>query len=929
MATKETSSSTVEPSKTAQTVDDANTSTNNEASVILSYCTIVGKQPPIEGGSDPQFQNYFNMKLTEAQKNANSYLSVQQPLIITNITNIGNYYALNSSVPTSLPQGSTDAQWTAILEKYEAQSLTNRATASRTLKMLSYFKNEIISDGAMFKEMLNGLESGNYPSGIIKAISLIFSQNQNAVQATITMLNTWEVLTTELDHLIEDLQQAIQTTGEIRKILLMVVNKVLQTVQQDISFIEDQNGIATSTDAKNRQTVSEKIKTSSTILTAGATPEMLKSADTYSSDSSAADGIDKANKAQSTQAIIIENYANSVNEQPNVHFSGTPGLEKYETEINNGLKTAQEHANKYLNVIQPSIIYNITNIQNYYAIQNSITKTFKAGSTKEQWIQVLTALENKSKEYKTASDGVTSRITTLHTNLTTESNNFWTIVGDLNKAVNGDNGVLETTKGQLVVIQKQIDAVNASTLASGLEIAGRAIMMISGNVFPPWVIGDFLPLVAGGLGIVVAGTGGEVSAAITLKNLNSQKQKILNEKSNLKDEVKLATGIAVALESLSIQVGNAVKAASNMEKTWEILSNYLRSLINDLNKGTKTSKELETIFLKAADTIIKRVLQDIQQIKLQMTGVDRIVAKGTQTVGEAIVEAAKGNQGVSMQTTMLLKTSQCNATSGGILTQSVANLNAAADQIKTIVNIPSEAQVIKNDSLANISQLVTQIQSLQGTVSVFVNQATPQLNAIETQLKSNQPMDEIKTAVDVVCGEANTLNTSVIRVIASIQSTITIIEGNFNQLDAVQKDLTNQMTQLQGQLGDAQSRESAAEKKYWYLLALGPFGLVGLAAALALYLSIKNEVDGYQKEINGLNSQIAALNSMKVSTGQLSASFQTVITSVSGVKNSVSFLSNDILEIQTDLSLGDSRTVIEIAVTAALNEVNTLGIDAS
>lgn len=101
----------------------------------------------------------------------------------------------------------------------------------------------------------------------------------------------------------------------------------------------------------------------------------------------AAKGVNEANKLQSSQALIIQTYANSVNEQPAVDFSGDPSLKTYQDQINSGLTTAQNHANNYLNVIQPSIIENIANIANianignYYALNNAVANTLPEGST--------------------------------------------------------------------------------------------------------------------------------------------------------------------------------------------------------------------------------------------------------------------------------------------------------------------------------------------------------------------------------------------------------------------------------------------------------------------------------------------------------------------------------------------------------------------
>lgn len=265
----------------------------------------------------------------------------------------------------------------------------------------------------------------------------------------------------------------------------------------------------------------------------------------------------------------------------------------------------------------------------------------------------------------------------------------------------------------------------------------------------------------------------------------------------------------------------------------------------------------------------------------------------------------------------------------GVLSQAVANLQAAEQQIQSLTGLPASAAQIQASSAPVIASTVSQVQAMQAAVNEFVNQAIPQLNAIKEMAEKSQPVDQIKPAMDVVQQESNNLKTLVDNASAQIKQASNEVMGYFNQLAQVNSDLTGQITSLQGQLGDAQSEEAAAQKKYYYLLALGPFGLIGLSVALGLYLKWKSDVNDLQSQISALNSQIAVLNSMKLASQQLGTDFQGIVDKISGVQNTVEFVASDLLEIDSDLETGTSLPVITLKVTAAITEVTTLGIDAS
>ncbi|QUM86270.1 HBL/NHE enterotoxin family protein [Moritella sp. 28] len=360
-----------------------------------------------------------------------------------------------------------------------------------------------------------------------------------------------------------------------------------------------------------------------------------------SNPSVAASHIDKANKGQSAQSLIIQTYANSVNEQPSVDFSGNQNLALYEKQINDGLATAQGHAANYLNNIQPNIIKNIANIDNYYTLHNAVPTILPEGSTEEQWVELLTVLKVKAAEYQKDANGVKTSLEGLTKDLSHDSQSFSKTVGNLNTAVNGDNGVLASDQKQLDNIQGKIDGAIAGIAVSGLTIAGGVFMIVVGGVADFVTAGTTTPLVVGGIGMVTGGIGGEVAAAITLKNLNDEKARLLREESMLEAEVKLASGISSSYQSLVNQVNNAVTAATQMKNAWGSLASDLGSMISDLQLGIISTGIVREMMLTATNGIIKIVLKDIDTIKGQMAGVTIIVAKPGQTVGEAIVEAAE------------------------------------------------------------------------------------------------------------------------------------------------------------------------------------------------------------------------------------------------------------------------------------------------
>ncbi|MGF6851593.1 HBL/NHE enterotoxin family protein [Paraburkholderia sp. CI3] len=353
-----------------------------------------------------------------------------------------------------------------------------------------------------------------------------------------------------------------------------------------------------------------------------------------------ATAIGDANTQQMGAALTVQTYANSVLEQPQVDFSGIDGLSQYQTQINDGLTTAKGHAIYYLDTLQPSLIENMANIDNYYQLNKALPATLPAGSTVAEWAAALTAVQQESVKYQGAANQIVTNLQTLGANLTTDSADFTTTVTNMNSAVGGADGILATIKGELSKFQAEIDGAIAGIVLSGLAVVGGVFVICVGAIAEFVTAGASTSAVIGGVGIVLVGVLGEAGSAAGLVAANKAKASLLTEQADLKEEVKLATAISGGYTSLSTQVNGAITAASAMANAWESITSDLGDIIADLNNGISNADEIRTLYINAANGEIGTLLADIQTVKGQMAGVTVQSAAAQQTVSDLIAKVA-------------------------------------------------------------------------------------------------------------------------------------------------------------------------------------------------------------------------------------------------------------------------------------------------
>ena len=351
--------------------------------------------------------------------------------------------------------------------------------------------------------------------------------------------------------------------------------------------------------------------------------------------------INKKNKDLISQSLIIQAYAISAIEQPDVNFSGDKKLEPFQIEINTYLTKAKINANKYLNKIVPSMIVNINNISNYFALHNAIATQLPHDSKINIWIQSLKVLKDIAIGYQQKAEEIVTMLKTLSGQLTVDSAVYENTVGTLSNAVNEDKEELSIFDKRMKLITKNIDGTIAGEVSSGLALIGCAVLILLGKTILYYTGLSQTPLIVGSVGLLLAGTGGETISAITQVRLFQQKWKINSEESRVKAEVKLATGICNAFRIFSRRIDDAIKAADQMGNAWSFLRNDLDSTVKNIKEGIMSTTQVRSILLTAENGVIKAVIDDINIIKNQMTGVNVINKNLKNGLDKTILDTAK------------------------------------------------------------------------------------------------------------------------------------------------------------------------------------------------------------------------------------------------------------------------------------------------
>ena len=128
--------------------------------VLQAYCNSVLQQSNVDFSADSSLldlQQEINEGLATAKSHANNYLSTISPDILNSLSAFNNYCTIYSSVPTTLPAGSTIEQWVQTLEAIKEVSETNLRDSNVVVTSLQLLDTNLKTDSASFSQIVHNL----------------------------------------------------------------------------------------------------------------------------------------------------------------------------------------------------------------------------------------------------------------------------------------------------------------------------------------------------------------------------------------------------------------------------------------------------------------------------------------------------------------------------------------------------------------------------------------------------------------------------------------------------------------------------------------------------------------------------------------------------------------------------------------------------
>ena len=262
----------------------------------------------------------------------------------------------------------------------------------------------------------------------------------------------------------------------------------------------------------------------------------------------------------------------------------------------------------------------------------------------------------------------------------------------------------------------------------------------------------------------------------------------------------------------------------------------------------------------------------------------------------------------------------------GSFTASLSNAAQAVEGLSTIAGLPSTGIDIRNTMVAAITPVIDEAPKLQKSILDFSGNSIPELEQIIRDLDNGADPTSEKTKLLTLAQQFSALKSQSGSLHQMVINATNTISGQSTAIAQTEQQLRSQIANLDGEIAAAKAQRDAAQKKYYWLLALGPFGLIGLSVALGLYLKWKGDVDALGQQINALSAQIIPFQAMLHASATLGTASSGLINVIGQLDSAVDAVSSDMGEIIANLSSPDD---LKLFITATIGMIRTLEADAA
>jgi hypothetical protein len=265
----------------------------------------------------------------------------------------------------------------------------------------------------------------------------------------------------------------------------------------------------------------------------------------------------------------------------------------------------------------------------------------------------------------------------------------------------------------------------------------------------------------------------------------------------------------------------------------------------------------------------------------------------------------------------------------GPLTQAMAALKNNVADLRAIQGLPQQAVSIQTAVCESLTSLLSDTPAFQAKVLTAIGPAKTGLDNAIAELAKGGGAAQVSSTIAGITSTISGFQTQATSLLSGLNAATTQVTGSFTTLSNVEGSVQSQIATLQGQVNAAKGQLEAAQKRYYYLLALGPLGLAGLAIALGLFLHWRSQVSDLQNQVNALNDQIRPLQLMIGACKSLAANQGIALQRMTNVKNVIDTAAADFTEVLKDLSASTSAATLELLLRACQGMLVTLEADVS
>ncbi|EZH73387.1 hypothetical protein ATO12_15720 [Aquimarina atlantica] len=259
----------------------------------------------------------------------------------------------------------------------------------------------------------------------------------------------------------------------------------------------------------------------------------------------------------------------------------------------------------------------------------------------------------------------------------------------------------------------------------------------------------------------------------------------------------------------------------------------------------------------------------------------------------------------------------------GYLSQLVNVINECQIQLSKGETLPVESEKIKQQALLIIDESVSSIQNVQKLLQKqAISIHNDLLQALSMVYTDKEKCLLLLSRVDKMALEANHgLN-------EELKKNYIIQEQFFSYSQELYKHfraLEIEDAKIRVEAQKAKDKAKKYEKERYYFLALGPFGLAGLATATGLFTSWSTKASNASKKASKSKAQLEGLQASRDQIKMTQDSFGLCIGALSGVKNTLAFLSSGLHNImQNNENKNETLTLLTLYLNASISEVTIL-----